>query len=66
MKSGGMLMMISIPMLIIAILAYLCLRALVKRYTKLKGIVAKIKKMLFFSIMIRGIIIAYLSLCVTA
>jgi len=66
MNSGGMLVMISLPMLLFAILGFLCLRAGVKKYPKLAGIVAKLKKALFFSIFIRSTIIAYLSLCVTA
>jgi hypothetical protein len=66
MKSGGMLVMISVPALGIAICTYFTLAAAVKKYIKLQGIVAKIKKALFFSIFIRSILISYLSLCVTA
>jgi len=58
--------MLSLPMLLFAILSYFCLRALVKKYAKLAGIVGKLKKALFFNIFIRSTIIAFLSLCVTA
>ena len=67
MKSGGMLVMISLPALILAILGFFALRALAKRYkAKLQPIVDKISKALFFSIFIRSTIIVYVSLCVSA
>ena len=65
-KSGGMLVMVSVPALILTFLVYFCLAAAVKKYTKLQTVVDKIKKMLFFSIFIRSILISYISLCVTA
>lgn len=67
MKSGGMLVMISLPALVLAILGFFALRALAKKYkAKLQPIVDKLSKALFFSIFIRSTIIAYVSLCVSA
>jgi hypothetical protein len=66
MKSGGMLVIISIPMLGLAVTAFFVLRCLAKKYPKLQAIVDKIKKILFFNIIIRSVLIAYLSLCVGA
>jgi hypothetical protein len=61
-----MLNIITIPAFILVIVFYLIIKAAVKKYTKLQTIMAKIKKMLFFSIFIRSVLITYLSLCVTA
>jgi hypothetical protein len=65
-KSGGMAVIVSIPLLILAILGFFCLRACAKKYTKVQSIVDKLKKILFFNLVLRSLLIAFLSLCVTA
>jgi hypothetical protein len=67
MKSGGMLVLISVPALACAVGGFFLLKALAKKYkAKLQPLVDKVSKMLFYSIFIRALLVANVSLCVSA
>lgn len=65
-KSGGMLMMIMIPLLILGLGVFGLLLLASKRYLWAYNAVEKIKKALFFNMFLRPVIVSYLAMCVSA
>lgn len=66
MKSGGMLAIITIPLLILGLIVLVFLIWASKKYVRLANLVTKIKKALFFNLFIRAMIVSYISKCVSA
>ena len=66
MDSGGMVILLPIPFLILAVAGYYLLKCIKKSCpSKMEAVVEKVKKILFFNIFIRYAMVSYLSLCIT-